>query len=395
MCALGPPAVALLAASVLGAACTASNTGTGGCSFTQQAELPATPLTLLPDARLDTVADGFMLSGVTDQGMTVRWAAVDGSGAMGQEQALSLPTSGDGRWLTFTSDKQPGDTLLLVSAVAKFPDAELQISAVPSSGAPAAPPPASTLTVVQGAAPYPLAALASTRTGSNAVLAWVDPIDVDVKVLGLSPAGQALGAPSEVGPGRNAACLAFVPGKKDLTLTYYRYADPKSRIPTLVIVELLANGAVAATQEIVLDGHPADCPRLIGTDAGYTFGFHDAQGLWLAVFRSDYNHAEVVPVAAALDFGGASRQPALAGLAAAGADYALVLSRDDLAQLWRVSSLGSVLGVLPFPTKKQRFGQVSTQVAAGGLTATYADYTAGDLYAGTDGKRNFLGATCL
>jgi hypothetical protein len=382
-------------AAAFAAACTNNSPGPGGCRFTQQAELPGTPLTLIPDARLDTVGDGFMLSGLDADGTTLRWAAVDGAGAMGQEHSLPLTGSGAGSLLTFTTDKQPGDTMLLGTAVSKGADAELHVTAVPAAGASALPAPGPALALVAAAAPLPLAALASTRTGSPAVLAWADPGAGDVKALWLSPAGQPIGAPVEVSADRVVACMAFVPGKQDLTLAYYTYPDAKARVPVLFIAELLADGTVGPTLQIVVDGHAASCPRLIATDAGYAFVFQDSQGSWLASYRTDSNRTTIVPFAPAVDFGGAAQQPSLAGLATAGADYAVVFSRAVSGELWRVSGAGTQEGVLSFPSAQASFGQVSTQPLSGGLAATYADYTAGPRGAGTGGVRIFLGTTCL
>jgi hypothetical protein len=378
--------------AALAGACTTSTAGTGGCQTTRQAELPATPLTMLPAARLDTVGDGYMLSGVTDRGTTIRWAAVDGAGAMGQEQTMALAAAAGGPWLTFTSDKQPGDTLLVAQAIAKGADAELRVTAVPSGGA-ATPPPGAPLAVVTGAAGgAPLAALAATRTGSSAVLAWVDPA-LGVRLLGLSPAGQGLGTPVDLGAAPVVACVGFAPGKKELTLIYYRYPDRTSRIPTLVITELTGGGAVDSTLELQLDSHDALCPQLIATSDGYALAFQDAQGGWLGVYRAATNRVSFSPFVAALDFGGGDLQPPLAGLMTAGADYGVVFSRTSGGELWRVGATGSRLGVLRFPAAGT-VGDVSTQLVAGGIAATYADYTSFEGGVGTDGKRIFLSATC-
>jgi hypothetical protein len=378
-------------AALAAAACTTSTPGTGGCQLTRQAQLPGTPLTLLPAARLDTVGDGFMLSGLADDG-TLRWAAVDGSGVLGEGHSLPLIKA---PWLTFTSDAQPGDTLLLVSAVSNGPDAELHVTPIPSAGVAVAPAAGPALVVVSGAAPLPLAALASTRTGSNAVLAWADPAASRVKVLGLSPKGQPLGPPGEVSGDSVVACMAFVPGKKDLTLAFYEYANANARIPVLMIAELLADGTVDSTLQIALDGHAASCPRLIATDAGYAFVFQDSQGSWLSTYHTGDNHTTTVPFAPALDFGGPAKQPSFGGLAMAGADLAVIFSRPSSAELWRVTEAGSRVGVLQFPSTAGNLGQVSTQLVRGGLVGTYADYMGGALGVGAGGGRVFLGAACL
>jgi hypothetical protein len=381
--------------SALAGACTTSSTGTGGCQINRQAEMPATPLTLLPDARLDTVGDGYMLSGVPDH-TTVRWAAIDSAGAMGQEHQLAVAEAPGGPWRAFTSGQQPGDTLLVAQAIAKGADAELRVTTVPSGGAPTPPPaPGAALATVAGAAGgAPLVALAANRTGSSAVLTWVDPT-AGVRALGLTPAGVAVGTAVDLGMAPVVACLGFVPGKKDLTVIYYRYPDATSRIPTLVINELTGGGAVDSTLELVLDSHDARCPQVIATPEGYALAFQDAQGGWLGVYRASNNRVSFFPFVEALAFGGGDLQPPLSGLMTAGTDYAVVFSRSHGGELWRIGPTGSRLGVLPFPTAGGHVGDVSTQLVSAGIVGSYADYTGFDAGVGAAGKRIFLGATCL
>ena len=75
-------AVGLAALAVGSAACQA-DVGDAGCQLTRQVTLAGTPLTLLPDARLDQVGDGYFLLG--SDGSTVRWAALSADGTLSGE----------------------------------------------------------------------------------------------------------------------------------------------------------------------------------------------------------------------------------------------------------------------------------------------------------------------
>ena len=153
--------------------------------------------------------------------------------------------------------------------------------------------------------------------------------------------------------------------------------------------------AVDSTLELVLDSHDARCPQVIGTPDGYAVAFQDAQGGWLGTYRASTNRVSFFPFVEALAFGGDSLQPPLSGLMTAATDYAVVFSRAQDGELWRISPTGSRVGVLTFPSAMGNVGAVSTQLVPGGLVATYADYTSVDAGVGVDGKRIFLGATCL
>jgi hypothetical protein len=389
---------------VSGAGCQTGDAGAAGCQVSRQAVLPGTPLTLLAHARLDRVGDGFMLSGVDDDRVTVRWAALDGAGAMGPEQQLVVPSAAGGPWLVFTSLQQPGDTALVAQArpAANATDAELRVIAVPTTGAPT-PAPGPVLAVIPAALAggvSPVVAFAASRSGGHAVLAWADPAGRGVETLTLSASGQAMGVPVLLDdPAPRFDCLAFAPGKSDLTLVYYRYADAVTHIPTMVITELVETGSVDNTVGplgLTLESHAARCPRLAPTEAGYALAFQDLEGAWLGTYVTSTNQLALDPFAAAVTFGSADLQPPLVALTPMGADYAVVFARVHAGELWRLDGHGVRRpGVLTFPSAQGNLGDISTQAATGTLQATYADYTSLDAGVGAAGQRYFLGATCL
>jgi hypothetical protein len=397
--------VAGLAALVFGAAgCQTGDPGTAGCLISQQVAVPSSPLTLLPNARLDRVATGFALTGVDADGATARWAPYDATaGALGAEQTLALTVGAAGPWLTLSSEKTPGDTLLVVEAVAAAngADAELHVVSVPASASTATPLPLGPpLAVIPGAfanGATPTVAVGASRSGPYAVLAWLDPAAGAVTKLVLSAAGEQIVGqqPTVIEKAPAFACLGFAPGKGALTLVYHRYADATTRVPSFVITELLDSGGIDATLALLLDSHAADCPRLTPTDTGYAVAFQDVEGSWLGVYESSTNRFTINPFAAAVAFGGAALQPPLAGLAPMGADFGAVLDRTHGGELWRLSAAGAHRsGRLALPSLQGTISDISTQPDSGRLTATYADYSTVTAGVGTAGQRYFLSMTC-
>jgi hypothetical protein len=390
-------------ATTLGlAACQSSDSGTGGCQLSQQTILPGTPLTLLPDARLDRAGDGFVLLGVDADRATIRWATLDpAAGQLGTERALPLPggVPAGGPWLAVIGAQPPNDSVLIASArvAANGSDAEILVASVPVDDG-AFNPGDQPVAVIPGGfagGATPTVALAASRPGVRAALAWLDPAASSVKLLWLSALGQAVGTPVDIDTAPALACLAFGPGQRDLTLVHYKYADTTTRIPTMEITELLETGTVDGTLDLAFESHEAGCPLLVPTDAGYALAFQDQVGSWLGIYLTQGNRLTLSPFAAAVAFGGAYLQPPMVGLTPMGIDYAVLFDRVRSGELWRMAPGGARKGVLVFPSMQGTIGGISTQPAPGALTATYADYTSVDAGVGTAGQRFFLTASCL
>jgi hypothetical protein len=401
------PIVVGLAAGLvaLGVACQSGNPGTAGCQFSQDVAVPGSPLTLLSDAQLERVGASYALTGADADHATARWALFDPTaGALGPEQSLALPPAGAGPWLTVSSEQTSGDTALVALAIAAAngADAELHVVAVPTSSPPvAAPPLGPALAVVKngfanGAAPT--VALGASRSGPHAVLAWIDPSDpmgAAVTTLVLSAAGEPIGTPAVLESLPKAACLGFAPGKGALTLVYEKFGDAKASLANFMITELRDAGDVDSTLELILD-HAASCPRLTPTDVGYALAFQDSEGSWLGVYDAGTNGFAINPFAAAVSFGGPSLQPPLAGLAPAGADFAVLLDRAHGGELWRVTSTGGRrAGQLLLPSASGMIGAISAVPDSQSITATYADYaTGGAAGTGPVGQRYFVTMAC-
>jgi hypothetical protein len=400
---LNARAAALFATAAALAGCQSGDPILDSCQMSKQAVVPGSPLSLLPHARLDRVGSGFALTGADGTGGTVRWATFDpAAGALGPEHELPLIAGAAGPWLVIASEKSTGDTLLVAEAVVapNGTDAELHVVAVPSaSPAAAAPPLGPALAVVPGGfagGAKPIVALGASRTGPHAVLAWIDPSNAAapaVTMLALSAAGEPIGNPVVVDSAPALGCLAFAPGNDAFTLTYHTYADAKTRTPHFLIKELHDAGDVDSSLELLLDSHAASCPLLTPTAAGYAIAFQDVEGDWLGVYDGATSFLTLNAFAAAVAFDGVA--PALAGLAPAGGDFAVLVDRGRGGELWRLTSGGSKrTGHLPLPTSGGVTGPISSQPDSGSLTATYAEISASDGSFATAGSRYFVRLDC-
>jgi hypothetical protein len=397
-------ATLVAALALCAAACQGGEVGTAGCETTLSVSVAASPLTLLASARLDRVATGLALTGVDLNGATVRWARVDAAaGALGAEQSLTVPVGGAGPWLALTSDKSPGDTVLVAEAqvAANGADAELHVIAAPATASSAtAPALGPVLAVIPGAfagGASPSVALAASRSGPYAVLAWIDPAAGAVTTLNLSAAGEPIGdKPTVLDTAAAFGCLAFVPGKGAFTLGYHSYADTKTRIPTFVITDLFDGGSSSpSTLSLLLDAHAAGCPQVTPTDGGYAIAFQDGEGSWLGAYDDTTKYFTISPFAPAAAFGGAALQPSLVGIATMGTDFAVAVAGPHGGELWRIEpSGGRRSGRVIFPSMLGDVGGISTQPSAGSLMATYADYSSRQAGVGTAGQRFFLGVSC-
>src|SRR5438045_8949868 len=98
-------AFGLVAVALAAAACQAE-VGDAGCQLTRQVTLAGTPLTLLPDARLDQVGNGYFLLG--SDGNNVRWAAVSADGTLSGEEAQPLPPGVTSAYYAAAGVAKPG-----------------------------------------------------------------------------------------------------------------------------------------------------------------------------------------------------------------------------------------------------------------------------------------------
>ena len=125
-----------LAALAVGSAGCQADVGDAGCQLTRQVTLAGTPLTLLPDARLDQVGDGYFLLG--SDGSTVRWAALSADGTLSGEAAQPLPAGVTSPYFAVAGIATPGDTILVgyLGTDAASGSGGLAVIAFPADGSP-------------------------------------------------------------------------------------------------------------------------------------------------------------------------------------------------------------------------------------------------------------------
>ncbi len=386
------------AALALGLGGCDADVGDAGCQITQEVTLAGTPLTLLADARLDQVGNGYFLLG-SDQ-TTVRWGALGADGTLSGEQAFALPAGVTQAYYAVAGAQTPGDTVLIayLATDAASGDGELALVAVPADSPTSAAAATPILTFPGGAPAASSVAMMSSRKGMNAGLAWVDAATGVVRVATVNAAGMLTGTPvvTSMSAMPEFSCLAFSPGKDDLTVVYYsdQVNLQTGTAPGWVIAETSEKGSVDSTTLLAF-GHPGTCALVTPTQVGYSLAWQDTQGGWLAVYTAgEMMQPAPYPFAPATSFGGANLQPPFSGLAPFGTDYGVLLSRPLDVELWRIDEMGNRRpGAVIFPSINSVLGTVSA-LPVNGLTATYADYTSPAGVSPAAGGRVFLNAAC-
>ncbi|HEY6475363.1 MAG TPA: hypothetical protein VI456_02210 [Polyangia bacterium] len=387
------------AALALGLVGCDADVGDAGCQITQEVTLAPTPLTLLANARLDEVGDRYFLLGNDET--AVRWGALDANGNLSGEQAFALPAGVTQAYYAVAGAETPGDTVLIgyLATDAASGDGELVLVAVPAAN-PVSTAPAAAILTFPGGAPGPMSvAMISSRKGTNAGLAWIDDASSVVQVATVNAAGALTGTPvvTSMKAAPSYSCLAFSPGKNDLTVVYYSGEVDLGQAgiaPGWVIAETSEGGSVDSTTLLAF-GHPGNCAHVTPTAAGYSLAWQDTQGGWLAVYTAGAAMQPApYPFAPASSFGGANLQPPFAGLAPFGTDYGVLLARPLDAELWRLDQTGNRRpGAVIFPSISGNLGAISA-LPVNGLVATYADYTSSAGASPATGGRVFLNAAC-
>jgi hypothetical protein len=335
----------------------------------------------------------------------LRWAALSGTaGQLGPERSATVDSPRAGLWYGVAGAQAPADTVLAAVGLkaANGVDQEIHVVPLPADGS-AGPASSPVLATVPGGAvagARPLVAMASSRLGMTAALAWVDPASRSLMLAVLGGSGDPVVSPRAVDTAPAFGCVGFQPGKAELTLAYYKYADATSvpESPTFGLAEIHENGSIDSTLTLMLPSKDAACPLLTPTaDGGYALAWQDSIGTWLSVYDPGTNIVSMEPVAGAVTFGGADLQPPLAGFGPVGTDYVIVFAKLRAAELWRLDGNTGAprRGTLGFPSLQGNLGAISSLPVAGSLHATYADYSAVDADVGTDGQRYLISVSCL
>ncbi len=409
--------VTLLALSAAAAGCEA-DPGTAGCRIAHQTTLPGSPLTLLPNARLDVVGPGYVLMGYDMAANAVRWATLSTSGALGAEHAYALPvgvqsalfamaaapaaSQNPGSGDAILTGPVAGDTVLIgyVGTDSSGTKGELSMIAVPADGSAPSGPAAVIHEFPDGVPPASSLAMISSRKGVHAGLAWVDDQMGRVMYTALDGTGAPVVSPTPVAsalPGFRY--LAFTPGKDDVTLVYHSDDVNLNSVtgPGWIVAEGNEAGGIDSYVALGFSRPPLTPAVLTATSAGYGLAWQDDEGAWLGVYKSaNQTVSDVYPFAPSNGFGGTSLQPPLVALTSFMTDFGVLFQQPRDAELWRLDPMGNRRsGALIFPSAAGSLGTVSAAPALApdsGLVATYADYASpGDA---TSGDRFFLNATC-
>jgi phage tail protein X len=394
--------IALVGLGGLGPPACQTNSQPSTCDFQLQAAEAASPLTLLPTARLDRVGNGFLLLG-RDGGL-VRWAPVDERGTVGAQNSAQLPaTMTAGPWFAAAGRTTPGDTVLIAYGVASSTAGMVDVQVVAAPAAGGNPVTAGTLVTLPDpsstSASGALVAMGSSRLGMRAGFAWAVPGQPQVNIQSLGADGRAQGA-ALVQPSSTTApqipCLSFVNGKDDLAVGFLAQVSTADPNPSWTVVEVRDDGGLENFLTLRLGTENPSCPLSAATTGGYVTTWQNQLGSWIGVYDSASNLLTSHLFAGAVTFGGADAQPPLAGVGAvAGGDFAVVLAAPGAAAAWRVDPMGQVgTDTVTFPSSVGQMGQISTVSFSGAVYATYADYTSSSTV-GADGQRYFVKVTCF
>jgi hypothetical protein len=316
---------------------------------------------------------------------------------------LAIPTGASATVFAFAQNTAPADTLLVgvVMPAANGTDAELHIVAAPADGSAAPAPGPAVVTFPGGVATPPTVAMATSRQGVTADLAWV--VDTgagqqNVMLASVDGQGQLSGQVT-VDPMPAAAfnCLGFSLGASaDLVVTFLRYDTPGG-LPTWEKVERTPAGGISGLKLMVASTSPTmGCAIGLPLATGYALAWQDNTGSWLSIDDMSAGGSGSVlsyPFASATDFGGPDLQPPIVGLAPFAGDYGVLFSGARAVELWRLGPTGvRSPGKLVFPSLEGNLGKVSAAWVGGSLAATYADYTSST---GTvKSQRWFVDAAC-
>jgi hypothetical protein len=393
----GPAVLALIASTLAGCQ---TDAGDAGCKLASTFVLPGSPLTLIRDARLDRVGDGFVLIG--NDGANVRWASLTSAGVLGAEQALSLPPGAMSPRFALAGKAAAADSLLLayLTTAANGVDADLHVLAAAADGTSAGEPGPTLFTFPDGATTAPpMIEMRSSRVGMKAGLAWYDPTETAIRFVTLDGAGQVTGGPTVSAPADAFSCLGFSDGKKDLTFTYNHTLPSESPWPSTLINEAQEDGYVGyiLRLSVAQTEQSLTCSVAAPSSSGYAIAWQDYAGSWFATYSTSAGRPVMSPFASATVFGGPDLQPPLRGLVQFGPDYGVLLARTHAAELWRLDGVGNRrAGALVFPSLMGNLGEISAVRAETprevDMAVTYADYTDTD---GSAGRRVFALATCL
>jgi len=384
-------------AALQGAGCS-STPQASSCTLSQVASYPASPLMLLADARLDRVPDGFLLLGVDKD--VLRWVHIDSQRVAGTEQSAPVPASRQGGpWFAAAGKTAPADTILIAYGTPAANGTDLDITVVPAPADGSAPGAAIVAATIVGgakASPAPAVTMASSQSGMHAGLGFTASGSGKPMVLALGGDGHPVSDPTMVDPVARISCLAFVPGKDDLSLAFLRYESDADTMPSWMIAEVRTGGSIESTLTLPLISDSPSCPLAVSTAAGYALAWQNDAGSTLGVYDGASNQFRDHLFASAVQFHGPELQPPLQGLGPAVQDFAVVFAKVGAGELWRISAAGvKQPGTVVFPSEEGNMGSIASVPADGSLYSSYADFEHTAAGAPATGQRYLIETTCF
>jgi len=376
------------------------------CTLTSKA-IAANALTLMPDARLDRVAGGFVLLGA--DGDHVMWQSIDTAGNAGPLRTATVPARTDGPWFGVAGTAAtPGDHVVILYATNPSGSmATLTSMTVAIDGSAGAAPASVGMIPDRGAMKTPLLVSAgSGQAGQHMGLLWSLKGSSTVKAKIFGSNGQPLGDDVSLGSVDDLACPRFIAGQGDLTATFVKTTGSP---PTQAVVarEFNADGSSGSTLNLGLVDWSKDeaggCVSMAAAASGYGFGWRangkSFSGDDYAFFDPSSGAGTYTPYQVASDerWQGGRAAP-IVGLAKTSDSvprFIVAVAGPAGGLAWEIDQGGAPMSQnVAFPSVKGNVGTFSTQSMTGGLYVTYADYTGKSASDHTAGSRIFSQVTC-
>ncbi|MES1166001.1 MAG: hypothetical protein ABUR63_09595 [Verrucomicrobiota bacterium] len=368
-----------------------SDPATSNCDI-EKHRLAGTELTLMADARMDAVGEGFVLFGST--GTDVRWASLGKDGTLGAEHHLNapiIPAHVGPVLFAVAGQDVPGDSVVIAFVPAGAPTTGMvnlmTLSVTFDNTMPGEP---QILAQIPAAAKV---AMVSGRGGMHAALAWGVPGVRAVTARIVGGDGRAIGTDLGLGAPDDFDCLRFSPGRADMTLGYVDLSGTPPA-PAFVGTEIGADGTPQPSFRLPIGKQPPSCVEMAPTDTGYGFAWHSTGiGTYFGMYTPGNPQFPSFEVLADVQVAGGP--PSLAGLGWMGKGYSILFARPTGGEVWPIDAMGHRQGTVPvFPSMVGHTGLLSSQPAGNALYATYADYTYADPTNTTAGVRFLVKVSC-
>jgi len=376
------------------------------CALVTKA-LAANALTLLPDARLDRVGNGFVLLG--SDGDHVMWQTIDTAGGAGPLRTVAVPSHTDGPW--FGVAGMPGSAadhvVILFATNPSGSMATLASITAGIDGSAGAAVASVGMIPDRGASKTPLLVSAgSGQAGQHMGLLWSSKGKSTVKARIFGADGQPVGGEVSLGDVDDVDCPRFTAGQGDLTATFVKTSGTPAA-HAAVAREFNLDGSSGSTLNLGLVDWSKDeaggCVFLAAASSGYGFGWRangkTFSGDDYAFFDPSKGSGTYTPYPLLSDEratgGHAAPLMGLGKTADSVTRFIVVAAAPSGGRAWEIDIDGKAIAEdLVFPSVKGNTGTVSTASLSGSLYATYADYTGKTATDHTTGSRIIAQVTC-